>query len=271
MQTLFGRVLRLPRSTRALFSTMAPTVSRPIVLCGPSGAGKSTLIKKLQDEFPGQYNFSVSHTTRTPRPGEVNGKAYHFVTKPAFEELVNQAGFVEFTTSYDTYPHLRSSSTRQDSSNLPLATTPSQSLLASYPNAPTHCIGSYGTSLRAIKEASTEGATCLLDIDTVGVANVKKYHGALGCLFVFISPPSLSSLGDRLRKRGTENEATIVKRLAKAKSEIEYAATGEFDVIVVNDDVDRAYSLLRSIIRDGNRTGDKLPDGILEETAVSMN
>ncbi|CAE6494366.1 unnamed protein product [Rhizoctonia solani] len=232
MQTLFGRVLRLPRSTRALFSTMAPTVSRPIVLCGPSGAGKSTLIKKLQDEFPGQYNFSVSHTTRTPRPGEVNGKAYHFVTKPAFEELVNQAGFVEFTTSYDTY---------------------------------------YGTSLRAIKEASTEGATCLLDIDTVGVANVKKYHGALGCLFVFISPPSLSSLGDRLRKRGTENEATIVKRLAKAKSEIEYAATGEFDVIVVNDDVDRAYSLLRSIIRDGNRTGDKLPDGILEETAVSMN
>jgi guanylate kinase len=56
------------------------------------------------------------------------------------------------------------------------------------------------------------------------VANIKKHHAALGCLFIFISPPSLFSLGDRLRKRGTENEATIVKRLAKAKSEIEYAA-----------------------------------------------
>ncbi|KAJ1303495.1 hypothetical protein OPQ81_011681 [Rhizoctonia solani] len=211
---------------------MAPTISQPIVLCGPSGAGKSTLIKKLQDEFPGQYNFSVSHTTRSPRPGEVNGKAYHFVTKPEFEALVNQGGFVEHTTSYDTY---------------------------------------YGTSVRAIKEASTAGATCLLDIDTVGVANIKKHHGALGCLFIFISPPSLSSLGDRLRKRGTENEATIVKRLAKAKSEIEYAASGAFDVIIVNDNVDRAYSLLRNAIRDGNRAGDKLPDGILEETAVSMN
>lgn len=81
---------------------------------------------------------------------------------------------------------------------------------------------SYGTSIRAIKEASAEGATCLLDIDTVGVANVKKL--GLDCLFIFISPPSLSALGDRLRKRGTENEATIVKRLAKAKAEMEYAA-----------------------------------------------
>ncbi|KDN40987.1 hypothetical protein RSAG8_07693, partial [Rhizoctonia solani AG-8 WAC10335] len=227
---LFGRAL----VSRALLSTMAPGVSvhRPVVLCGPSGAGKSTLIKKLQDEFPGQYNFSVSHTTRSPRPGEVNGKAYHFVTKSEFEELIKQGGFAEYTTSYDTY---------------------------------------YGTSLRAIKEASTEGATCLLDIDTVGVANIKKYHSALGCLFIFISPPTLFSLGDRLRKRGTENEATIVKRLAKAKAEIEYATTGAFDVIVVNDDVDRAYSLLRSAIRDGVTTGDTLPDGILEETAVSIN
>ncbi|CAE6411057.1 unnamed protein product [Rhizoctonia solani] len=167
---------------------MAPTfvpVSQPVVLCGPSGAGKSTLIKKLQDEFPGQYNFSVSHTTRSPRPGEVNGKAYHFVTKAEFENLINEKGFAEYTTTYDTY---------------------------------------YGTSLRAIKEASTEGGSCLLDIDTVGVANIKKHHASLGCLFIFISPPSLSSLGDRLRKRGTENEDTIVKRLAKAKSEIEYAA-----------------------------------------------
>ncbi|KAF8685655.1 Guanylate kinase-like protein [Rhizoctonia solani] len=233
MQSRFGRALSSCLFARAY--TMAPTlvpVSQPVVLCGPSGAGKSTLIKKLQDEFPGQYNFSVSHTTRSPRPGEVNGKAYHFVTKAEFENLINEKGFAEYTTTYDTY---------------------------------------YGTSLRAIKEASTEGGSCLLDIDTVGVANIKKHHASLGCLFIFISPPSLSSLGDRLRKRGTENEDTIVKRLAKAKSEIEYAASGAFDVIVVNDNVDRSYALLRSVIRDGVRTGDSLPDGILEETAVSIN
>ncbi|KAG9089813.1 hypothetical protein FS749_001044 [Ceratobasidium sp. UAMH 11750] len=213
-------------------STQIMPTTQPIVLCGPSGAGKSTLIKKLQDEFPGQYNFSVSHTTRAPRPGEVDGKAYHFVTKDAFLELVKQGGFAEYTTSYDTL---------------------------------------YGTSIRAIKEASAGGARCLLDVDTVGVANIKRDHSHLGCLFIFISPPSLSSLGDRLRKRGTENEATIVKRLAKAKSEMEYAATGTFDVIIVNDDVDRAYGLLRAAIRDGARSGDVLPEGILEETAVSIN
>ncbi|KAF8606743.1 guanylate kinase [Ceratobasidium sp. AG-I] len=212
---------------------MAPSnapSARPVVLCGPSGAGKSTLIKKLQEEFPGQYNFSVSHTTRAPRPGEADGKAYHFVTKESFLDLVKQGGFAEYTTSYDTL---------------------------------------YGTSVRAIKEASAEGATCLLDIDTVGVANVKRLR--LDCLFIFISPPSLTALGDRLRKRGTENEATIVKRLAKAKAEVEYAASGEFDVIIVNDSVDRAYALLRAAIRDGARSGDKLPEGILEETAVSIN
>ncbi|KAG9120162.1 hypothetical protein FRC07_004451, partial [Ceratobasidium sp. 392] len=195
-------------------------------------AGKSTLIKRLQDEFPGQYNFSVSHTTRAPRPGEVDGKAYHFVTKDAFLDLVKQGGFAEYTTSYDTL---------------------------------------YGTSIRAIKDASANGAHCLLDIDTVGVANIKREHSNLGCLFIFISPPSLSALGDRLRKRGTENEATIVKRLAKAKSEMEYAAKKNFDLIVVNDDLDRAYGLLRAAIRDGARSGDVLPEGILEETAVSIN
>ncbi|KAG9103550.1 hypothetical protein FRC06_010035 [Ceratobasidium sp. 370] len=222
-------------------STQITPTTRPIVLCGPSGAGKSTLIKKLQDEFPGQYNFSVSrkfffpcsfHTTRAPRPGEVDGKAYHFVTKDAFLDLVKQGGFAEYTTSYDTL---------------------------------------YGTSIRAIKEASAGGACCLLDVDTVGVANIKREHSHLGCLFIFISPPSLSSLGDRLRKRGTENEATIVKRLAKAKSEMEYAASGMFDVIIVNDDIGRAYGLLRAAIRDGARSGDVLPEGILEETAVSIN
>ncbi|QRV92558.1 guanylate kinase [Ceratobasidium sp. AG-Ba] len=213
-------------------STQITSTSQPVVLCGPSGAGKSTLIKKLQDEFPGQYNFSVSHTTRSPRPGEVNGKAYHFVTKDEFMDLVKQGGFAEYTTSYDTL---------------------------------------YGTSVRAIKEASVNGATCLLDVDTVGVANIKRDHAHLGCLYIFISPPSLASLGDRLRKRGTENEATIVKRLAKAKAEMEYAASGAFDLIIVNDDVERAYSLLRAAIRDGARSGDVLPQGILEETAMSIN
>ncbi|KAF8755033.1 Guanylate kinase-like protein [Rhizoctonia solani] len=191
MQSRFGRALSSCLFARAY--TMAPTLVR----------------------------VSARDTTRSPRPGEVNGKAYHFVTKAEFENLINEKGFAEYTTTYDTY------------------------------------------------------------VDRGRIVPTRHRHGRSGqyqktprlarmSLHLHLAP-SLSSLGDRLRKRGTENEDTIVKRLAKAKSEIEYAASGAFDVIVVNDNVDRSYALLRSVIRDGVRTGDSLPDGILEETAVSIN
>jgi guanylate kinase len=70
-------------------------VVRPIILCGPSGAGKSTILKKLFADFPQSFGFSVSHTSRNPRPGETNGVEYHFVTREAFQSLVSQGKFIE--------------------------------------------------------------------------------------------------------------------------------------------------------------------------------
>lgn len=81
---------------------MAPVVSplgpRPLVFCGPSGSGKSTLIKQLMSEFNGVFGFSVSHTTRSPRPGEINGKDYHFVSKEKMEEGISNGDFIESAT-----------------------------------------------------------------------------------------------------------------------------------------------------------------------------
>jgi guanylate kinase len=106
---------------------MAPTTStRAIVISGPSGAGKSTILKRLFEEYPDRFGFSVSHTTRNPRGGEKDGVEYHFVTKEQFDDLVEKKGFVEHATF---------------GSN------------------------SYGTSIAAIEEIEKQGRTCILDIE----------------------------------------------------------------------------------------------------------
>ncbi|KAK9450400.1 P-loop containing nucleoside triphosphate hydrolase protein [Limtongia smithiae] len=115
---------------------MSTTASlRPIVISGPSGTGKSTLLKRLFVEYPDTFGFSVSHTTRGPRPGEVDGVAYHFVTKAAFADLVAADAFLEHA---------------EFSGN------------------------SYGTSIKAVQDVATKGKTCILDIDMQGVQSVKK-------------------------------------------------------------------------------------------------
>lgn len=108
-------------------STMAPTPSpRAIVISGPSGAGKSTILKRLFEEYPDRFGFSVSHTTRSPRGGEQDGVDYNFVTKEQFNDLVEKKGFVEHATF---------------GSN------------------------SYGTSVKAIQDIEEKGRTCILDIE----------------------------------------------------------------------------------------------------------
>jgi hypothetical protein len=107
-------------------STMAPTPSRAIVISGPSGAGKSTILKRLFEDYPDRFGFSVSHTTRSPRGEEKDGVEYHFVTKEQFSELVEKKGFVEHATF---------------GSN------------------------SYGTSVAAIEDIEKKGRTCILDIE----------------------------------------------------------------------------------------------------------
>jgi guanylate kinase len=105
---------------------MAPTPSRAIVISGPSGAGKSTILKRLFEEYPDRFGFSVSHTTRAPRGAEQDGVEYNFVTKEQFADLVEKKGFVEHATF---------------GSN------------------------SYGTSIAAIEAIEKKGRTCILDIE----------------------------------------------------------------------------------------------------------
>ncbi|GAA5901573.1 hypothetical protein JCM6882_006315, partial [Rhodosporidiobolus microsporus] len=100
---------------------------RPVVICGPSGTGKSTLLKKLFNEFPDKFGFSISHTTRAPRPGEQPGVSYHYVTREAFHDLVAKDGFIE---------HAEFSG---------------------------NC---YGTSVQAVEDVKKGGKMCILDIDT---------------------------------------------------------------------------------------------------------
>ncbi|XP_012225793.1 guanylate kinase isoform X3 [Linepithema humile] len=181
---------------------------RPLVLCGPSGSGKSTLIKRLFDEFPDTFKFSVSHTTRTPRPGEENGKHYHFTDKKKMQEQIKNGEFIENATY---------------SGNL------------------------YGTSKKAVEEVHRLGQICVLDIDVQGVKQIKS--SLLKPFYIFVKPPSLMELERRLRARNTETEESLKRRLAVAKTELEYGETpGNFDIIIENDNFEKAYGTLRNFI-----------------------
>ncbi|KAK3673841.1 guanylate kinase [Recurvomyces mirabilis] len=192
---------------------MAPTTAqpRPIVVSGPSGAGKSTLLKRLFAQYPTHFGFSVSHTTRSPRPGEEDGIAYNFVTKETFNKLVSENGFIEHA---------------QFGSNL------------------------YGTSIAAVKNVAEQGRVCILDIEMEGVKQVKKTD--LNARFVFLQPPSVEVLEQRLRGRGTDKEEAIRERLEQAEKEIEFSKTeGVHDRIIVNDELERAWGEFRAFCVEG--------------------
>ncbi|KAF3007845.1 hypothetical protein E8E13_010758 [Curvularia kusanoi] len=191
---------------------MAPTTSnRPIVISGPSGAGKSTILKRLFEEYPDRFGFSVSHTTRNPRGAEKDGVEYHFVTREQFDDLIAKKGFVEHATF---------------GSN------------------------SYGTSIAAIEDIEKKGRTCILDIEMEGVKQVANHPTFPRPRFLFLSPPSMDILEQRLRGRATDKEADILKRLNQAKVEMEFAKSPEapHDKIVVNDDLEKAYQEAKAFI-----------------------
>merc|ERR1711874_368237 len=187
---------------------MEETGPCPLVLCGPSGSGKSTVMKKLMSAYGEFFGFSVSHTTRNPRPGEEDGKDYHYVSKEKMQELIDNKEFIENATF---------------SGNM------------------------YGTSKKAVQDVLDSGKICILDIDVQGVKLVKKTD--LKPRFVFIKPPSMDVLEKRLKDRGTETEESLAKRLGAAAAEMEYGEEkGNFDTIIVNDDLETAYENLRDFI-----------------------
>ena len=185
----------------------------PIVICGPSGVGKGTLIEKLKADYPEQFGFSVSSTTRDPRPGEEDGVHYHFTDRESMEKEIEEGKFLEHADVHGNF---------------------------------------YGTSVEAVTSVAAEGKMCILDIDVQGAASCKKgfrERAIKNALFVFIAPPSLEKLEARLRGRGTEEEEAIQKRLGNAQGEMDRAKEpGFFDFTIVNDDLEVAYAELKAII-----------------------
>ncbi|ARA93834.1 MAG: guanylate kinase [Bacteroidetes bacterium] len=178
---------------------MTEVPPRIIVLTAPSAAGKTTIARRVLEAFPGMA-FSVSVTTRPPRPGEQDGRDYHFVSREAFERMRAAGELLEYE---EVYPGLF-----------------------------------YGTPRSAV-EAAARTHPVLLDIDVKGALNVKRLFGDRA-LALFIAPPSLDTLEERLRRRGTETEASLRARLDRAREEMAYR--DRFDAVIVNDDLERAVA-----------------------------
>jgi len=166
------------------------TTGKLFILSAPSGAGKTTLLKKVMADLPG-LAFSVSHTTRLPRTGEVDGVDYHFVSRAQFEAMRDQGVFLEWAEVHG---------------NL------------------------YGTSRPAVLAQLATGLDVILDIDVQGAA-ILRGSAAIPAASLFISPPSLSELERRLRGRETDSEETILLRLKNARQEMQAAVNYEYLII----------------------------------------
>lgn len=191
-----------------MFSTSARKpaayAGRLFMVTAPSGAGKSSLVSALL-EHDTSIQLSISHTTRAPRPGEANGREYHFVSVPEFLERQARGEFLESALVHGNH---------------------------------------YGTSRIWIEQQMAAGKDVLLEIDWQGARQVReKFAGTVG---IFILPPSIEALQERLIQRGTDSQATITRRLMGAGAEIAHAP--EFEFIIINDDFDTALMQLRSIV-----------------------
>mgnify|MGYP000848473338 FL=1 len=184
---------------------------RLIVLCGPAGVGKGTVLGRVREQHP-EIWLSVSATTRQPRPGEVDGVNYFFMTEPEFLAK-EKAG--EFLETADVFG-----------------------------------LAHYGTPVKPVVEHLERNIPVVLEIDLQGARTVKRRAKELGLevLTVFIEPPSFEELKRRLIGRGTETPQQQAKRLETAK--VELAAAPEFDKRIVNNVVDEAADELWHIIAE---------------------
>ncbi len=175
------------------------------IISAPSGAGKSTLINALLKQHA-DMQLSVSHTTRSPRPGETNGVQYHFTDVPTFKQLIEQEQFIEWAEVFGNY---------------------------------------YGTSKAALADKLTQGIDVFLDIDWQGARQIKQQLPFVTSIFIL--PPSVKALEQRLNQRGQDSAEVIAGRMAKARDEISHA--GEYDYWVVNDDLELALQQFSGIIQ----------------------
>ena len=175
------------------------------VVAAPSGAGKTTLVRLLLEKETA-VRLSISFTTRGPRPGEQNGREYHFADKETFQAMIARQEFLEWAEVHGNY---------------------------------------YGTSKKWIADQLEAGSDVLLEIDWQGAQQVRAlFPLAIG---IFIMPPSMEELTRRLVGRGTDSPEVIAGRLAAAQAEMRHV--GEFDYVIINDQLDQALDDLRAVVR----------------------
>ncbi|MCR4659108.1 MAG: guanylate kinase [Bacteroidales bacterium] len=179
---------------------------KAILFSAPSGCGKTTIIKQLLKHFD-CFEFSISATSRAPREGERDGVDYYFLSHDAFMQRVADGQFLEWEEVY-----------------------------------PGTC---YGTLKSETKRIWDNGHVIVFDVDVNGGLNIKKYFGN-AALSIFVMPPSVEVLEQRLRSRGTESEEAIVKRLGRSAEELKQSP--KFDVTIVNDDLDTAVTRTKQVI-----------------------
>ena len=175
------------------------------VLSSPSGVGKTTLTKKLA-ENNSQFAISISYTTRKPRPNEIDGKDYYFVTQEEFDVLIKKNDFYEFANIFDN---------------------------------------NYGTHKETVIKLLSQGKDVLFDIDWQGTLQLKKITN-LNIVCIFILPPNINILRDRLLNRHKGQEKLIEKRMYKFNEELSH--WNEYNYVVINDDLNICYEKIKSII-----------------------
>lgn len=180
-----------------------------IIFSAPSGSGKTTIVKRLLQKEELNLEFSISACTRSPRDNEVDGEDYYFLSKETFRAKIENGEFVEWEEVYNDHY--------------------------------------YGTLKSEVERIRNNGKNVIFDIDVEGGLNLKQLYGK-EALAIFVMPPSLEALEERLRNRSMDKSNYIQMRIEKARAELKYA--DRFDVILHNDELDSAVEKACEIIRN---------------------
>ncbi|AYO85043.1 MULTISPECIES: guanylate kinase [Methylobacterium] len=200
-----------------------------LILSSPSGAGKTTLTRAIAQDPTWALDVSISVTTRARRPSEIDGRHYHFIDREAFEDLRSRDDLLEWAEVHGNY---------------------------------------YGTPRRPVEKVLGSGRDMIFDIDYQGTRQVRAKL-AQDVVTVFILPPSMAELRQRLERRAEDSAETIEKRLANARTEIQ--RWSEYDYVIVNEDLQAAFQALQGILsaerlKRARRTGlAQFVDGLLAE------